>query len=155
MLLVLAYTHMLIQQMDNSLNLSRLETELDEWPLSLGAGDSSDESTLANWFKCVLSSVKTCTLSETAETLKVTRFERLWEAGREFAESVAASSWRLLGSLRLEDWPAIISAVWLSRLSSPIVQRLVQSIAVQCCYLVCLALPSAGSESESHSDYDY
>lgn len=149
---------MLIQQMDNSLNLSRLEPEIDETSLSLGALFRSDydenESTFGNWFKCVLSSVKTCTLSETSETLKVTRFERLLEAGREFGSNVGAWGSKLFASLKLQDWPTIINVVWISRLSSPIVQRLVQSIAMQLCYLVCLALPCS-SESESSLDYDY
>lgn len=174
LLLILAYSQMLIQQMDNQAHLQQdLQTAASSSSSSSqlladssccggGAGklaeqeNNAHDSTLHGWFNCMWTSAKAC--SSSSEAAKVTTrpliariVASLIETCSQVFNSIvmlAMSVGHKLASIHLLLHS--VGAVWLARWRSPIVHRLVQSMLVQVFYISGLLM----SSNDDDDDYE-
>lgn len=169
LLLVLAYTQMLIQQMDNrqlvdqelrllSSSLSNADSALSGCCKqdSSATGISNQEGALAStadWFQCMWTSAQGCSArlqgtgaKETSRAARLLSF--LVElSGQAIAALLAALHWLYKRLANLDGFLFSVNQVWLARWRSPIVQRLCQSMAFQLGYVAHLML-STGADAD-------
>ena len=163
MLLVLAYTQMLIQQMDNRQNLEAQASLLADRPSSScchlhnqeeqAVVDSKQQqqqqgSDMAAWFNCMWTSAKACSGGSGSQhqehqggsSFKQSRASRFWALIRYYLAQTLSSlsnagSFLLQRYLHLSALIYSVYPVWLARWRSPIIQRHCQSMLVQVYYI--------------------
>lgn len=158
LLLILAYSQMLIQQMDNQTHLIQdLQSTSSQPALASGCCSASsqadhiahgaaaaDSLPLADWFNCMWTSSKACSGGGGATNPPASDgkspLARLLASVGELCVQIF-DSLVLLASASLEKLASVhlllrsVVAIWLARWRSPIVQRLLQSILVQVSYV--------------------
>lgn len=173
LLLILAYSQMLIQQMDNQAHLiqdlqsgSSVQQQLVPGGAcchggQAAAADQPDDPSLTDWFNCMWTSAKACSSPSVSmannndkSTLRPLFF-RLMSSLIDFCTQTFDSI-MLLAMIILQKLASIhlllhsVGAVWIARWRSPIVHRLVQSILVQVSYIGSLLMSSDGDDDDDY-----
>lgn len=154
---------MLVQQMENSTSFEGSTDEGENWsmffsPMRTQEADKFDSpqspaSSVSSWISCIWNSAKACSTPAVSEIPpKGTKFERLLDGSQKFISDLFALIVNVFESSRIFEWPKIINAVWLTRIRSPIVQRLLQSFGLQLYYITRML---RASDDLDESRYDF